>query len=83
MIWNRSDIRRARQTALAPVLQRLGDPLQSLPDENYRLAGRSGDIVVKRHYWVCTQTGAAGNAIDFLVQVKGMTFNDAVRLLLS
>ena len=43
----------------------------------------SPDIVVKDHYWICADTGAAGNAIDFLVRTKGTSFNDAMRLLMS
>jgi len=39
--------------------------------------------IVKEHYWTQTTTGVAGNAIDFLVKIRGVTFNQAIRLLLS
>jgi hypothetical protein len=81
--WTKADIRRARQTPLKPVLEHLGYRLQPLPNGNYLLAGLSPQIVVKDHYWVCADTGAAGNAIDFLVRVKGASFNEAMRLLTS
>jgi hypothetical protein len=83
MIWNRSEIRRARQTPLKPVLERLGYRLNAIANDNYVVIGLAQDIVVKDHYWVCADTGAAGNAIDFFVRVKGMPFNEAMRLLTS
>ena len=83
MIWNRSEIRRARQTPLKPVLERLGYRLNPIANDNYVVIGLPQDIVVKDHFWVCTDTGSAGNAIDFFVRVKGTSFNDAMRLLTS
>jgi len=83
MIWNRSDIRRARQTPLKPLLERLGYRLNPIANDNYVVIGLTHDIVVKEHYWVCADTGAAGNAIDFFVRVKGISFNEAMRLLTS
>ena len=79
MIWNRSEIRRARQTPLKPVLERLGYRLHPIANDNYVVLGFSQDIVVKDHYWVCADTGDAGNAIDFFVQVLGLSFHDAMR----
>ena len=35
MIWNRSEIRRARQTPLKPVLERLGYRLNPIAKDNY------------------------------------------------
>ena len=83
MIWNRSEIRRARQTPLKPVLERLGYRLNPLAKGNYVIIGFSPDIVVKDHYWVCADTGDAGNAIDFFVRIKGTSFQEAMRLLTS
>ena len=60
MIWNRSEIRRARQTPLKPVLERLGYRLNPIANDNYVVIGLPQDIVVKDHYWVCTDTGSAG-----------------------
>jgi hypothetical protein len=83
MIWNRSEIRRARQTPLKPVLERLGYRLNPMANDNYVIIGVSPDIVVKDHYWVCADTGDAGNAIDFFVRIKGTSFQEAMRLLTS
>lgn len=38
-------------------------------------------IIIKNNYWICSDTGIAGNAIDFLVKVKNMPFNDAIQCL--
>lgn len=81
MIWTRSDIRQARQVALKPVLERLGHRLEPLKNGNYIIAGMAPEIIIKDHYWICTDTGVAGNAIDFLVKVKNMSFNDAIQYL--
>jgi len=83
MIWNRSEIRRARQTPLKPILERLGYRLNPMANDNYVIIGFSPDIVVKDHFWVCADTGDAGNAIDFFVRIKGTSFHKAMRLLTS
>ena len=79
--WTKAEIREARQTPLKPVLERLGYRLTPTGQDNYRVLGLSDEIVVKDHYWVRLDDGAAGNAIDFLVKVRGMSFNEAMRLL--
>ena len=33
------------------------------------------------HSWQCPDSGQAGNAIDFLVKIRGVTFNEAMLLL--
>ena len=81
MTWSRSDIRQARQMALKPVLERLGYTLEPLNNGNYIIVGTTPEIIVKEHYWTQTTTGAAGNAIDFLVKIRGVTFNQAMQLL--
>lgn len=81
--WTKADIRRARQIPLKPVLERLGYRLEPRPNGNYAICGLAHEIVVKDHYWVCPDSGDAGNAIDFFVRVKGTSFNEAIRLLLS
>lgn len=82
MTWKRSEIRAARQRPLKPMLEALGYRLAPLRDGNYRVLGLAREIVVKDHYWVCADDGAAGNAIDFLVRLRGLSFNDAMHLLL-
>jgi hypothetical protein len=81
MIWKRSEILRARLTPLKPLIENLGYRLEPRPNGNYAISGLAHEIVVKDHYWVCADTGAAGNAIDFLVRVKGASFHEAMRLL--
>ena len=83
MTWKRSEIRRARRTPLKPVLESLGYRLQPRPNGNYLLLGVAAEVVVKDHYWICTDNGKAGNAIDFLVGQRGMSFFEAVEHLLE
>ncbi len=79
--WTRSQIRAARQRPLKPVLETLGYRLAPRRDGNYALVGMNADIVVKDHYWVRLDDGAAGNAIDFFVTLLNKSFHEAMRLL--
>ncbi len=81
--WKREQIRDARRRALKPLVEALGYRLQPRPNLNHEIVGLAGDVVIKDHYWVRLQDGAAGNAIDFLVHVEGMSFNKAMELLTS
>lgn len=83
MIWKRSEIRRARQTPLVPVLEALGHQLRPVKNGNYLLCRLATEIVVKDHYWLSKDDGSAGNAIDFMVEVEGMSFSQAMKQLLS
>ena len=90
MTWKRFEIRQARRTPLKPVLEDLGYELAPLRNGNYLLRRLATEIVVKDHFWVCRDEAtadcvrkAAGNAIDFLVEVQTMSFNQAMHLLLS
>jgi hypothetical protein len=83
MTWKRSEIRAARQKPLKPVLEALGYQLEPLQSGNHQLCRLACHIVIKDHYWVNKEDASAGNAIDFLVNVEGMTFNKAMELLLS
>ncbi len=88
--WTRADIRAARQKPLKPFLERLGYRLTSAGGSNFRITGcpperkgQAAGIVIKHHYWTDPENGAAGNAIDFMVKIIGMRFNQAMQLLLS
>ena len=81
--WTKAQIRRARRMPLKPVLDSLGYRLQPRPNGNYRLLGVTAEVVVKDHYWICLDNGKAGNAIDFLVNQRGMSFSEAVERLLQ
>jgi len=87
MTWTRNRIRAARAVALKPVLEDLGYNLIAQRNGNYLVCRI--DIVVKDHYWVCKDPGTAelvrktcGNAIDFLVEVECMSFDQAMRTLM-
>jgi hypothetical protein len=81
--WTKADIRRARQITLKPVLEKLGYRLDPAKNGNYAVLDITPEIVIKDHYWVCAETGSAGNSIDFLVKIRGASFSDAMALLLS
>jgi hypothetical protein len=61
----------------------MGVVLQPLEDGNARLVGEPGNVIVKENYWIRTETGESGNAIDFFVKIRGMSFYETMRLLLS
>lgn len=79
--WTRSQIRAARQRPLKPLLETLGYRLSSTGQDNYRVLGLPAELVVKDHYWLRLDDAAAGNAIDFLVKIRGMSFNEAMETL--
>ena len=81
--WTKAEIRRARQMPLKPVLEELGYQLIAQRNGNYLVRHLLAEIVVKDHYWVCKEDRSAGNAIDFLVDVQGMSFSQAMDMLLT
>ena len=88
MTWSRLEIRQARQIQLKPVLEQLGYRLLPRPDGNYAITNlahetchATGVIIIKEHYWTCPDSGQSGNAIDFFVKIRGVTFNEAMTLL--
>lgn len=76
--WSREQIRAARIIPLVPLLQKRG--LQLIPREtgNYILPAYPG-LIVKDSFWRWPERNLAGNAIDFHVQVLGLSFHDAMR----
>ena len=52
--------------------------LIELPAGNFELAAYKG-LLLKDSYWRWPERNLAGNAIDFFVQVLGLSFNDAMR----
>ena len=91
MTWSRLEIRQARQIHLKPVLEQLGYRLLPRPDGNYAITGLpctasaaqglAHEIIIKEHYWNCPDSGQSGNAIDFFVKIRGVTFNEAMTFL--
>ena len=82
---DQDEIRRARQTNLVQYLMSKGYSLRREPGkgENFRLVGYQGLIVQKNHFFRFGGRNEKGNAIDFLVQIEGMTFLQAVEELLG
>jgi len=76
--WTRQQIRAARLAPLAPLLQRRGLQLTELPAGNFQVAPFKG-LLLKDSYWRWPERHLAGNAIDFFVQVLGLSFHDAMR----
>lgn len=54
-----------------------------IPNGNHRLVGDPGNLVVKENYWIRTDIGDSGNAVDFFVKIRGMSFLETMRLLLA
>jgi hypothetical protein len=76
--WSREQIRAARLAALAPLLQKRGLQLVEQAGGNFSLPAYPG-LIVKDSYWRWPERDRAGNAIDFFVQVLGLSFHDAMR----
>ena len=76
--WSRAQIRAARLAPLAPLLQQRGLQLLERPADNFELAAYPG-LLIKDSYWRWPERDWAGNAIDFFVQVLGLSFHDAMR----
>jgi hypothetical protein len=76
--WTREQIRKARLAPLAPLLQKRGLQLVEREAGNYLLPAYPG-LIIKDSYWRWPERNLAGNAIDFHVQVLGLSFHDAMR----
>ena len=76
--WSREQIRAARLAPLVPLLQQRGLHLVVREADNFTLPAYPG-LIVKDSYWRWPARNLAGNAIDFHVQVLGLSFQDAMR----
>ena len=76
--WTREQIRAARTAPLAPLLEKRGLKWIETGGGNFAVPAFPG-LVVKDSYWRWPQRNQSGNAIDFLVQVLGLSFHDAMR----
>jgi len=79
--WTREQIRAARVAPLVPLLQRRRLPLREREAGNFELTSHPG-LLLKDSYWRWPQRDLAGNAIDFFVQILGLSFHDAMRAIL-
>jgi hypothetical protein len=75
--WTREQIRAARVANLIPLLQKRGLQLLEQGGGNFLLPAFPG-LIVKDSYWRWPQRDLAGNAIDFHVQVLGLSFRQAM-----
>ena len=78
--WTREQIRAARVALLAPLLQKRKLQILAQDAGNFILPANPG-LIVKDCYWRWPERNLAGNAIDFCVQVLGLSFHDAMRLI--
>jgi hypothetical protein len=76
--WSRDQIRAARLAALLPLLQKRRLQLVARQAGNFELPAFPG-LIVKDSYWRWPERNMAGNAIDFQIQVLGLSFHDAMR----
>ena len=75
-------IRTARLAPLVPLLQKRGLDLAAREAGNFILPAYPG-LIVKDSYWRWPERNLAGNAIDFHVQVLGLSFHDTMRQITS
>ena len=80
--WTREQIRAARMAQLEPLLRQRGMELIQREAGNFEVRGHKG-LLVKDSYWRWPERNLAGNAIDFFVQVLGVSFNEAMRQILG
>ena len=91
MPWTREQIRAARRAPLLPILRELGYQFRPEPGGNFRLIpglapieGIGEGLVIKENYWCWPDhgpTGDAGNTIDFLARVHGLSFHQAMEFI--
>ncbi len=79
--YSREQIRSARKCSLKPMLELCGYRLRRLPEGNFEVIGLDQCVVVKEHYWTCPATGESGNAIDFMMRFRGLSFAESMDLL--
>jgi hypothetical protein len=72
MTWSKTEIRAARQIELAPRLEKRGLDLCDRGGGNYEVQQYKG-LILKASYWLWPDQNQAGNAIDFYVQVLGLS----------
>jgi hypothetical protein len=81
--WSPEQIRSARQTPLYPVLHQLGHRLHHVGEGNYEVTDAPVRVIIKANYWTSPDTGRSGNAIDYLVHLEHMRFEEAMKVLLA
>lgn len=86
-MFNKLQIRAARKMPLPPLLIQRGYKLHPLPNGNYSIvpdgSPRPADITIKESYWTSAQLQRSGNTIDFFTQIEGLSFFDAMRIIVQ
>jgi hypothetical protein len=80
--WTREQIRAARLAPLAPLLEKRSLALRETGGGNFLVCAFPG-LVVKESYWRWPEREMDGNAIDFFVQVLGLSFHDAMKTIVE
>ena len=75
--WTREQIRAARQALLPEILEREGLSLRHTGADNYKPVEHP-EMIIKDCYWRSARSDESGNTIDFLVKVRGMSFDQAM-----
>jgi hypothetical protein len=65
---------------LLPLLEKRSLQLVETGGGNFLLSAFPG-LVVKDSYWRWPEQGLGGNSIDFFVQVLGLSFHDAMKVI--
>lgn len=79
MIWNKSDIRKARQAPLVIILGELGYLLRKLEHGNY-VVDKFGSLIVKNNYWFWQENQQSGNTLDFFIKIENKSFMEAMKI---
>ena len=80
MTWTTSAIRAARKVPLPALLQQRGLVLRDRGGGNFEPLDHPG-LLLKASYWRWPHRHLAGNTLDFLIQVEGKTFHQAMQII--
>jgi hypothetical protein len=80
--WSRDQIRAARHALLPQILEREGLALRPTGAGNFKLPEHP-EMIIKDCYWRSSRSEESGNTIDFLVKVRGMSFDQAMATIMK
>jgi hypothetical protein len=86
-MFNKLQIRAARKMPLPPLLIHRGYKLHPIRNGNYSIVPDGSplptDITIKESFWISDQLQCSGNTIDFFTRVEGLSFFDAMRVIVE